>query len=106
MLRALKITNKDSDDKGSSETKEVTEEMMDSIAESENQKGEIAQREIIEQEKRNLEQQIRKAEKDELFPKKDDSGKKSKGSKNLADPSVLTNIHNGTDTTLFPYERV
>ena len=96
----------DSDDKGSSETKEVTEEMMDSIGESENQKGEIAQREIIEQEKRNLEQQIRKAEKDELFPKKDGSGKKSKGSKNLADPSVLTNIHNGTDTTLFPYERV
>ena len=96
----------DSDDKGSSETKEVTEEMMDSIGESENQKGEIAQREIIEQEKRNLEQQIRKAEKDELFPKKTGSGKKSKGSKNLADPSVLTNIHNGTDTTLFPYERV
>lgn len=93
-------------DEESSETKEVTEEMMDSIGESENQKGEIAQREIIEQEKRNLEQQIRKAEKDELFPKKDGSGKKSKGSKNLADPSVLTNIHNGTDTTLFPYERV
>lgn len=93
-------------DEESSETKEVTDEMMDSVGESENQKGEIAQREIIEQEKRNLEQQIRKAEKDELFPKKDGSGKKSKGSKNLADPSVLTNIHNGTDTTLFPYERV
>lgn len=93
-------------DEESSETKEVTDEMMDSIGESENQKGEIAQREIIEQEKRNLEQQIRKAEKDELFPKKDGSGKKSKGSKNLADPSVLTNIHTGTDTTLFPYERV
>lgn len=89
-----------------SETKEVTDEMMDSMGESENQKGEIAQREIIEQEKRNLEQQIRKAEKDELFPKKAGSGKKSKGSKNLADPSVLTNIHTGTDTTLFPYERV
>lgn len=93
-------------DEESSETKEVTDEMMDSIGESENQKGEIAQREIIEQEKRNLEQQIRKAEKDELFPKKAGSGKKSKGSKKLADPSVLTNIHNGTDTTLFPYERV
>lgn len=93
-------------DEESSETKEVTDEMMDSIGESENQKGEIAQREIIEQEKRNLEQQIRKAEKDELFPKEAGSGKKSKGSKNLADPSVLTNIHNGTDTTLFPYERV
>lgn len=93
-------------DEESSETKEVTDEMMNSIGESENQKGEIAQREIIEQEKRNLEQQIRKAEKDELFPKEAGSGKKSKGSKNLADPSVLTNIHNGTDTTLFPYERV
>ena len=93
-------------DEESSETKEVTDEMMDSVGESENQKGEIAQREIIEQEKRNLEQQIRKAEKDELFPKEAGSGKKSKGSKNLADPSVLTNIHNGTDTTLFPYERV
>ena len=93
-------------DEESSETKEVTDEMMDSIGESENQKGEIAQREIIEQEKRNLEQQIRKAEKDELFPKEAGSGKKSKGSKNLADPSVLINIHNGTDTTLFPYERV
>lgn len=93
-------------DEESSETKEVTDEMMDSIGESENQKGEIAQREIIEQEKRNFEQQIRKAEKDELFPKEAGSGKKSKGSKNLADPSVLTNIHNGTDTTLFPYERV
>ena len=93
-------------DEESSETKEVTNEMMDSMGESENQKGEIAQREIIEQEKRNLEQQIRKAEKDELFPKKAGSGKKSKGSKNLADPSVLTNIHTGTDTTLFPYERV
>lgn len=93
-------------DEESSETKEVTDEMMDSMGESENQKGEIAQREIIEQEKRNLEQQIRKAEKDELFPKKAGSGKKSKGSKNLADPSVLTNIHTGTDTTLFPYERV
>lgn len=93
-------------DEKSSETKEVTDEMMDSMGESENQKGEIAQREVIEQEKRNLEQQIRKAEKDELFPKKAGSGKKSKGSKNLADPSVLTNIHNGTDTTLFPYERV
>lgn len=93
-------------DEESSETKEVTDEMMDSIGESENQKGEIAQREIIEQEKRNLEQQIRKAEKDELFPKEAGSGKKSKGSKNLADPSVLTNIHIGTDTTLFPYERV
>ena len=93
-------------DEKTSEIKEVTDEMMDSVGESENQKGEIAQREIIEQEKRNLEQQIRKAEKDELFPKKTGSGKKSKGSKNLADPSVLTNIHNGTDTTLFPYERV
>ena len=93
-------------DEESSETKEVTDEMMDSIGESENQKGEIAQREIIEQEKRNFEQQIRKAEKDELFPKEAGSGKKSKGSKNLADPSVLTNIHIGTDTTLFPYERV
>lgn len=93
-------------DEKTSEIKEVTDEMMDSVGESENQKGEIAQREIIEQEKRNLEQQIRKAEKDELFPKKAGSGKKSKGSKNLADPSVLTNIHNGTDTTLFPYERV
>lgn len=93
-------------DEKTSEIKEVTDEMMDSVGESENQKGEIAQREIIEQEKRNLEQQIRKAEKDELFPKEAGSGKKSKGSKNLADPSVLTNIHNGTDTTLFPYERV
>lgn len=93
-------------DEKTSEIKEVTDEMMDSVGESENQKGEIAQREIIEQEKRNLEQQIRKAEKDELFPKKTGSEKKSKGSKNLADPSVLTNIHNGTDTTLFPYERV
>ena len=93
-------------DEVSSEAEEITDEMMDSIGESENQKGEIAQREIIEQEKRNLEQQIRKAEKDELFPKKTGSGKKSKGSKNLADPSILTNIHNGTDTTLFPYERV
>ena len=93
-------------DEKTSEIKEVTDEMMDSVGESENQKGEIAQREIIEQEKRNLEQQIRKAEKDEFFPKKAGSGKKSKGSKNLADPSVLTNIHNGTDTTLFPYERV
>lgn len=93
-------------DEESSKTKEVTDEMMDSIGESENQKGEIAQREIIEQEKRNFEQQIRKAEKDELFPKEAGSGKKSKGSKNLADPSVLTNIHIGTDTTLFPYERV
>ena len=54
-------------DEESSETKEVTDEMMDSIGESENQKGEIAQREIIEQEKRNLEQQSRKAEKDELY---------------------------------------
>ena len=99
-------SQQDLDDKESSETKEVTDEMMDSMGESENQKGEIAQREIIEQEKRNLEQQIRKAEKDELFPKEAGSGKKSKGSKNLADPSVLTNIHNGTDTTLFPYERV
>lgn len=93
-------------DEKTSEIKEVTDEMMDSVGESENQKGEIAQREIIEQEKRNLEQQIRKAEKDELFPKEAGFGKKSKGSKNLADPSVLTNIHNGTDTTLFPYERV
>lgn len=93
-------------DEESSETKEVTDEMMDSIGESENQKGEIAQREIIEQEKRNFEQQIRKAEKDELFPKEAGSGKKPKGSKNLADSSVLTNIHIGTDTTLFPYERV
>lgn len=93
-------------DEVSSEAEEITDEMMSSIGESEEQKGEIAQREIIEQEKRNLEQQIRKAEKDEFFPKKDGSGKKSKGSKGLADPFVLTNIHNGTDTTLFPYERV
>lgn len=93
-------------DEKTSEIKEVTDEMMDSVGESENQKGEIAQREIIEQEKRNLEQQIRKAEKDELFPKEAGSGKKSKDSKNLADPSILTNVHNGTDTTLFPYERV
>lgn len=93
-------------DEVSSEAEEITDEMIDSVGESENQKGEIAQREIIEQEKRNFEQQIRKAEKDELFPKEAGSGKKSKGSKNLADPSVLTNIHIGTDTTLFPYERV
>lgn len=93
-------------DEASSEAEEITDEMMSSVGKSEEQEGEIAQREIIEREQKNLEQQIRKAEKDELLPKKNGSGKKSKGSKSLADPSVLTNIHNGTDTTLFPYERV
>lgn len=93
-------------DEVSSEAEEITDEMMSSVGESEEQEGEIARREIIEREQKNLEQQICKAEKDELLPKKNGSGKKSKGSKNLADPSVLTNIHNGTDTTLFPYERV
>ena len=89
-----------------SEAEEITDEMMSSVGESEEQEGEIARREIIEREQKNLEQQIRKAEKDELLPKKNGSEKKSKSSKSLADPSVLTNIHNGTDTTLFPYERV
>lgn len=93
-------------DEAPSEAEEITDEMMNSIGESEEQEGEIARREIIEREQKNLEQQIRKAEKGELFPKEAGSGKKSKGSKNLADPSVLTNIHNGTDTTLSPYERV
>lgn len=93
-------------DEVSSEAEEITDEMMSSVGESEEQEGEIARREIVEREQKNLEQQIRKAEKDELLPKKNGSGKKSKSSKSLADPSVLTNIHNGTDTTLFPYERV
>ena len=99
-------TEQDLADEVSSEAEEITDEIMSSIGESEEQEGEIARREIIEREQKNLEQQIRKAEKDELLPKKNGSGKKSKGSKSLADPSVLTNIHNGTDTTLFPYERV